>query len=202
MLRIGITGGIGSGKSSAVALFKQYGASIIDSDAIARKIVQPYEPAYEKIVSHFSPLILDKEKNIDRKKLRQIIFENNDEKKWLESLLHPLIRQEIKKQCEHVKTAYVIIDIPLLNDPKDFPYLDRILVIDCPEKLQLERITQRDNISQIEAKRMIHAQISRQQRNAFADDYMLNDTKDFNALKVAIQKLHECYSNYSLKENR
>lgn len=193
MFCIGITGGIGSGKSTVVNLFKTLGVDIIDSDTISRKLVEQNQPAYERIVERFSRSILDEQKNIDRRKLRQIIFESASEKTWLESLLHPLIRQEIKKQSETLQSPYIIIDIPLLIHRKDFPYLNRILVIDCPETLQIKRVIQRDNISKKAATQIIKAQISRQQRNALADDIIFNDFDDINKLEEAVQHLHTKY---------
>jgi dephospho-CoA kinase len=190
---IGITGGIASGKSTAVNFFREYGAGIIDSDAIAHELVEPNKPAYKKIIAHFAPSILTADKNIDRKKLRQIIFESPIEKQWLESLLHPLIHQELQKQSQEIQAPYAIIDIPLLNNPNDFPYLDRILVIDCSEETQTARVMQRDNITKDTAERMIHAQISREKRNAFADDIILNDTDDLDALRNLVEKLHQDY---------
>lgn len=193
MFCIGITGGIANGKSTAVNFFREYGVGIIDSDAIAHELVEPNKPAYKKIVTHFSPSILTSNKNIDRKKLRQIIFDSPTEKQWLESLLHPLIHQELKKQSQEIQAPYTIIDIPLLHDPSDFPYLDRILVIDCSEKTQIARVMRRDNITKAAAKRMIQAQISREKRNALANDIILNDTDDLNALRNAVEKLHHYY---------
>lgn len=190
---IGLTGGIGSGKSTVINLFRLQGAGIIDADLIARELVEQDQPAYERIVEHFTSAILDDRKNIDRRKLRQIIFESPSEKIWLESLLHPLIRQEIIKQANLLDTPYVIIDIPLLKRREDFPYLNRILVIDCSEKTQIQRVAQRDGISEAEAAKIINAQISRQQRNALADDMIFNDENNLTKLKIAVKKLHEKY---------
>jgi dephospho-CoA kinase len=197
MFCIGITGGIGSGKSTVVNLFKKYNIDAIDSDTIARKLVEQNQPAYEQIVEHFSFSILDENKNIDRKKLRQTIFESPSEKTWLESLLHPLIRQEIKRQSEELHTPYIIIDIPLLIHRENFPYLNRILVVDCPENIQIKRVSHRDNISETAATQIINTQISRQQRNALADDIILNDSNDLNKLEKKVQELHTLYTNLS-----
>ncbi len=196
-LTIGLTGGIGSGKSTAVALFKELGAGIIDCDKIAHDLVNKDAPAYHAIIAHFSDAILDPENNtIDRAKLRQMIFNHPEEKIWLESCLHPLIRQEIKKQLEDFSKSsiipYVIIDIPLLNNRKDFPYLNRILVIDCPEALQIEHICARSGLSESLAKQMIDAQISRQKRNILADDLIMND-KSIDELRESVRRLHEQY---------
>ncbi len=199
MFCIGITGGIGSGKSTVVNLFRLYGAGIIDSDVIARNLVEPHQFAYNRIVEHFSNTILDERKKIDRRKLRQIIFESKIEQKWIESLLHPLVRQEIRKQSLELKTPYVMIDIPLLKRREDFPYLNRILVIDCPEKIQIQRVAQRDGISEIDAKKIIHAQISRSQRNALSDDIILNDSNNLTQLEKEVEKLHEYYMELSKK---
>lgn len=200
---IGLTGGIGTGKSTVLSIFQEYGAGIIDSDHIARALVEKDKPAYQNIVSHFSTDILNSEQQIDRPKLRQIIFDNPLEKQWLESYLHPLIRQEIKKQLEKfyskassTLTPYVIIDIPLLKDRKDFPFLNRILVVDCSQDLQIKRICDRSGLSESAAKQIIDQQISRQKRSLLADDLIMNN-KDLDALREAVHHLHLRYFNKS-----
>lgn len=193
---VGFTGGIGSGKSTAVNFFREYGAGIIDCDAIARDLVYKDKAAYKSIVAHFSESILNAEKQIDRTQLRHLIFNNAHEKEWLESLLHPLIRQEIQTQLATLASPYVIVDIPLLKDTADFPYLDRILVIDCPEKIQIKRVSQRDNLPEEIVKKMIQSQITREQRNALADDYIMNNN-DLNDLRVAVLRLHHQYLKYA-----
>lgn len=182
---VAITGGIGSGKSTAVNFFHQYGAHIIDADKIARDLVQPGKPAYQALLEHFF--------TVDRAQLRQIIFSNPMERQWLENYLHPLIRQEIECQMNnYMGKSYIIIDIPLLKRKSDYPFVDRVLVIDCPEDLQIQRIMQRDHITADQAKKMLQAQISREERNALADDYILNDAA-LEKLKNAVNILHHHY---------
>jgi dephospho-CoA kinase len=194
---IGLTGGIASGKSTAVSFFKDYGAAIIDADLIARTLTEKDKPTYQLILDHFSPLILESNGNIDRTKLRQIVFDNAEEKEWLESCLHPLIHQEIKKQLDALSITsyvpYVIIDIPLLINRTDFSFLNRILVIDCPEALQIERLCQRSALEKEGAKQIIETQISRKKRNILADDLILND-KSVDDLQRAVARLHKQYS--------
>ena len=130
---------------------------------------------------------------IDRKKLREIIFQTPTEKKWLEALLHPLIREEIQRQVKQVKSPYTLIDIPLLINRADYSYLNRILVVDCSKSLQIERVIQRDNISKEAALNIIQAQISREERLVLADDIILNNTNNLNDLDAQVEKLHQQY---------
>lgn len=193
---IALTGGIGSGKSTAISFFKACGAGIIDADVIAHDLLRRNTPAYHAIIAHFSQNILDETLEINRTKLRNIIFNDPAEKHWLETYLHPIIRAEMYKkiqvQCARAEIPYIILDIPLLKNQQDFPYVDRIVVIDCPETLQIARICQRNTVTKTLAKCMIHAQISRQIRNALADDYVLND-EDIDTLRARIIHLHQCF---------
>lgn len=200
---IGLTGGIGSGKSTVVAFFKEYGASIIDADSIARTLVEPDNAAYSTLIEHFSNAILETKTThshlINRQKLRQIIFNNPAEQKWLENYLHPLIRQEIQQQLEILQeqgVPYVIVDIPLLKKRSDYPFLNRVLVIDCPEALQIERVMQRDHVSAIDVHKILRKQISRTLRNRLADDRIMNNG-DLEALKIEVHKLHEQYLTHT-----
>lgn len=201
---IGLTGGIGSGKSTVVTLFKEYGASIIDADSIARTLVEPENPAYSTLIQHFSDSILETKTThshlINRQKLRQIIFNNPAEQKWLENYLHPLIRQEIQRQLAILQeraVSYVIIDIPLLKKRSDYPFLNRVLVIDCPEALQIERVMQRDHVTAIDVQKILRKQISRNLRNRLADDRIVNNS-DLETLKTEVRKLHEQYMHASI----
>lgn len=202
---IGCTGGIGSGKSTVVSFFKKYGASIIDCDQIAHQLVDhPEKTAFKELVKHFSSEILTNHESsnissqamvIDRSKLRKIVFNNPSERQWLESYLHPLIRETIKKELEELSSAqvpYIIVDIPLLKSRKNFPFLNRVLVIDSPETLQVERVCMRTGLSKEMAKKIITAQISREERRAMADDYILNDGS-IHALEDAVCELHHQY---------
>lgn len=199
MLKIGLTGGIGSGKSTAAHYFHELGVPIIDADKISRELTAPHSPLTKQIIDHFGNQILKNEKEIDRKKLRNIIFNNKKEKKWLESLLHPLIIHEMKNQIKKINYPYCILVIPLLVESKKIDFMDRILVIDTPIELQIKRIKQRDQTEEQSIKSIIESQSERQQRLSLADDIVLNDA-DLNSLNKKIKELHSFYLQLAKKE--
>ena len=190
MLIIGLTGGIGSGKSTVATLFEQLGIDVIDTDIIARTLVEHDMPAYQAIVDRHGQDITDNNYNINREKLRTIIFNNTEEKQWLENLLHPLIRETIANQIKNVKSSYCIIVIPLLVESKPNPLINRVLVVDCAETLQRERALKRDKLTENELNAIIQSQSSRQNRLKFADDIIENND-DINSLKQSVKQLHE-----------
>ena len=192
MLTIGLTGGIGSGKSAVATLFAKLKIDIIDTDILARELVEPNMPAWQQIIKHFGDNILDKNNNIKRDKLRRIIFQNPDEKTWLEALLHPLIRKETKNRIKTATSPYCIVVIPLLVESKPNSLIKRILVVDTSEKLQLERTIKRDKVTRDEAMAIINSQTNRQERLAVADDVIENLT-DFASLEKSVLKLHTYY---------
>lgn len=192
MLTIGLTGGIGSGKSTVAQFFAELNIEIIDTDLIAREVITPEREAFHKIVVHFGATILNQQQQIDRKKLREIIFADSAQKKWLENLLHPLIRIEVKKRITQVKSPYCMVVIPLLAESSDHSYIDRILVVDCPEEQQIRRAQKRDQISATQVEAVIKAQATRTQRLAIADDIIYNDS-DLENLKNQVIKLHQFY---------
>lgn len=190
---IGLTGGIGSGKSTVADLFSKLGAPIIDSDVIAREVLMEETPL-KKIVAHFGTQILDAKAQLDRTKLRKLIFENATQREWLENLLHPLIIAEIKKRIATLHTAYCIVVIPLLMEvPEAKKLVDRILVVDASEELQIQRTVVRDHSTPEEVKRILASQINRAQRLKIADDVVSN-TGDIAALQEAVSILHQRYS--------
>src|SRR3989344_3677800 len=130
ILRVGLTGGIGSGKSTVARLFAEQGASIIDADEIAKALTEKNTPAFETILQHFGPTVLTQEGSLDRRKLRSFIFENPIERSWLEQLLHPLIRHFMQQQIQKTQGAYCILVIPLLCESKSIDFVDRICVVD------------------------------------------------------------------------
>ena len=139
-LIIGLTGGIGSGKSQAADCFKQLGIDIIDADIVARDIIEPGSKILETVVKHFGQSILKTNGSLDRKKLGEFIFEHPDERAWLEQLLHPEIREQMKKLARASSSPYCVMVIPLLIETLPNPLIDRILVIDCSESLQKQRV--------------------------------------------------------------
>lgn len=189
---IAVTGGIGSGKSTVTRLFSELGITIIDTDVIARELVIPNQFAYHEIVQHFGKELLQDNQEIDRKKLRHIIFSNLTEKTWLENLLHPLILQTAKEKIKQATSSYVLLVIPLLCESKFNWDYDRVLVVDCPEHLQIQRVIARDHIDETLAKKMLSSQCSRQQRLALADDVIINEG-DLEELKIAVLDLDKTY---------
>lgn len=197
MLKIGLTGGIGSGKSTVADYFQQLGAPIIDADKIAHQLTLSDSPALKKIQSYFGNDILLDDGSLDRKQLREIIFTNPDKKNWLESLLHPMILKEMKKQIQQSDYPYCICVIPLLvESSKKIDFIDRVLVIDVPMKLQIKRAKDRDQTDPESVQLVIDSQSKRQERLAIADDVILNN-KDLNSLKAKVEKLHLFYLSLS-----
>lgn len=193
MLVVGLTGGIGSGKSTVAQLFAEQGVPIIDADKIAREITQPNTPAFTKIVKHFGQDIVLANGTLDRAKLRAIIFSDTKQRLWLEQLLHPLIREEMKQQIDKLSAPYCIAVIPLLLEVEFYSFINRILVVDAPEHAQINRVMTRDNASQQEVEAILKNQAKRYDRNVHAQDIILNDGKVADLLPQ-IEKLHEKYS--------
>ena len=192
-LRIGLTGGIGSGKSAASREFARLGVTVIDTDLIARELVQPGQPALAEIVARFGSEMLDENGNLDRTRLRKTVFSDPGLRTQLEAILHPRIRERAVALAEQVKGPYCVLVIPLLVETTgDYP-LDRILVIDTPRELQLERIAARDGLPESEIEAILATQASRAQRLAIADDVVVNDTSP-EYLRSEIERLHHLYS--------
>lgn len=193
MLTIGLTGGIGSGKSTVAKLFSQFGITIIDADMIARDLVKQGEPSLQKIIEHFGNKVLGVDQQLDRKKLREIIFKDPTERQWLEKLLHPLILSEMQRRIENATSPYCILVIPLLIEAtQPYTLVDRILVVDAPEKVQIARTRERDLSSQEEVEAIIKSQATHAQRLQAANDVLYND-KDLNNLATQVKRLHEQY---------
>jgi dephospho-CoA kinase len=198
MYTIGLTGGVGSGKTLVSTLFEAHGICIIDTDKIARDLVAHNTPHLADIVSHFGPTLLLANGHLDRRKLRHLIFEQPAEKQWLESLLHPAIRAVVKKEIAACTTPYCMIVIPLLleSGDKGYEFLDRVAVVDCPEDLQMARTMTRDGITQEQALAMLNAQTSRASRTKAADD-IIDNTRDEAYLKSQVEALHRKYLDLS-----
>ncbi len=192
MIIVGLTGGIASGKSTVADMFRSYDVPIIDTDIIARELVMPGEEAYNEIINKFGENILQANGSLDRAKLRDLIFKNTDQRKQLESILHPRIRIEVFALLKQINAPYVIIVIPLLFET-DYPYpLDRVLVIDTSEAIQLGRLLQRDGIDHELATRILATQLPRQQKCQLADDILTNDG-DMELLRSRVDALHRQY---------
>lgn len=193
MLVIGLTGGIGAGKSTVAQLFAKYQVPILDADLIAREITAPNQPAYEAILKHFGPKIVN-EHGLNRQQLRHLIFEHPDERIWLENLLHPLIRQAFEKRVNEITAPYCILVIPLLLENEPYPFIKRILVVDSPESLQIERASQRDQLQASHIESILKTQASRHERLEKAHDVITNDG-DLTHLAKQVEHLHQFYLN-------
>ncbi len=192
MLVIGLTGGIGSGKSTVAKLFAQHGTPIIDADLIARELTAIETPAWKKIREQFGPSILKPDQALDRQKLRQQVFNDPQQRKWLENLLHPLINQEIQRQLQSLNASYCIVVIPLLVETGPFPFLNRILVVDAPEEMQVDRLKVRDQAIADDLHKIIASQVKREQRVAAAQDVIVNVGAEAELIPQ-VDKLHHLY---------
>lgn len=200
MLVVGLTGGIGTGKTTVANLFANHGVPIIDADQIAREVTQSDSPAFLDIMDHFNEPLLQEDGTLDRAKLRQIIFERPDERQWLENLLHPLILKAIQQQIKKLSALYCLVVIPLLLETGPYPFIDRILVVDTTEQTQLDRTRERDKASADLIATMIKSQVSRTDRQAKAHD-LINNDGILDHLTPQIDKLHALYLSLA-KNNR
>jgi dephospho-CoA kinase len=191
--RVGLTGGIACGKSTVANLFAALGASIVDTDLLAREVVAPGSPLLPKIAAHFGLEVLQKDGSLDRAALRELVFANPAERQWLEQLTHPAIRELTDLRCETATGRYVIVAIPLLVETGGADRFDRVLVVDCEPQLQLARLQARDGVTRAQAERMLAAQVTREQRLAAADDVIRNDG-DLANLRDQVERLHRRYS--------
>jgi dephospho-CoA kinase len=196
---IGLTGNMGSGKSTVAKMFKDHGADILSADVIAKALTARGQPAYHLILEHFGPQFLDSTtQEINRALLRKQISSNPEDKRWLEKILHPLIRQEIVLNVNRSQAPYVIIEIPLLYNRAHYPYLHRILTVSSDFNLQIERIKKRDGSAEETIKALLASQPSNEERSAIADDTLIN-TKDLTSLRRQVKALHQKYLMYALK---
>jgi dephospho-CoA kinase len=191
-LIIGLTGGIGSGKSEVSRRFEKVGITLVDADVVARDVVLPGKPALESIRSHFGTDILLPDGSLNRAKLREIIFTDPAEKEWLEQLLHPVINQQIREQLALSASAYAMLSSPLLLETQQHLLVDRILVVDTSEMLQIERASKRDANQEEQIKAIMATQLSRAERCSRATDIIQNHG-DITELDEQITKLHDLY---------
>ena len=194
MLRVGLTGGIGCGKTTVSKLFASLGVPIIDADVVAREIVAPGQSALREICALFGDHLLDQDGALRRQQLREIIFKNRDQRRQLEAILHPRIRQKMLDQLaaiEH-RFPYCILSIPLLLESGWIEMLDRVLVVDIEPSLQLQRTCQRDHLSEKSAQAIIDSQSSRQARLLAADD-VIDNSGGPDDLLPQIEHLHRSY---------
>jgi len=189
-LRVGITGGIGSGKSAVTDRLADKGIAIVDADVVAREVVEPGTPALAEIADRFGAGILQDGGSLDRAALRKIVFENPDERQWLERLTHPLIGDRIAEQLAAAASPYAVLVSPLLLEGSQKAYVDYVVVVDVPEAVQIERAARRDNNSEELVRRIMAAQLSREERLAQADA-VIDNSGGLEELGSAVDKLHE-----------
>jgi len=192
MLKIGLTGGIGSGKTTASNIFSGLGVPVIDADVIAHQILAVSQSAFAEIVQLFGNVILDKNSHIDRGILRNLVFDNPDKRTALEQIIHPRVRTTIEKETTSLQVDYCLIVIPLLIESNMQDLVDRILVITANPDIQINRILQRDNTSLEDVQKIINAQIDEKERLSHADDILMNNN-DILSLENDIRILHQKY---------
>lgn len=189
---LGLTGGIGSGKSAAAEHFAALGIHVVDADHAARWVVEPGRPALASIAEHFGAQVLQADGQLNRGALRHLIFTDPEQRRWLEALLHPLIREEIANNLAQAKSPYAILVSPLLIESGQYAMTQRVLVIDAPEQLQIERTLLRDQTSEQQVQAILKAQSSRQDRLRHANDVVVND-RDLAWLHSEVERLHHFY---------
>ena len=194
--RVGLTGGIASGKSTAAKFFDALGVPILDSDQVARDVVEPGQPPLERLVERFGPSILTPDGHLDRPALREIVFSDPKARADLEALTHPAIGAAMEARSATAGGPYQILVIPLLVEKNLSAHVDRVLVVDCEEQAQIRRLRARDGSTLEQAKAILNAQASRAARLKAADDVIHNDT-DMNAVRNQVTALHARYLDLS-----
>jgi dephospho-CoA kinase len=187
-----LTGGIASGKTTVSDLFEELGVPVIDTDRIARELVEPGKPALKAIVKRFGADYLDGEGQLDRRKMRTAIFTDPEARTRLENILHPLIVNEVIHRISALGADYCIIVIPLYANSGAYEWVDRVLVVDAEEETQIARVMERDQINRAQAEAILASQASRQERLALADDVVLNEGP-LEQLAARVQELHARY---------
>ena len=193
---VGLTGGIGSGKSAAANFFQNEGITVIDADGLSREVIEEGTPGFASIVEYFGSKIIDSDGSINREHLRKEVFDDDKKKKLLESIIHPLVRELMVKKIAASKSPYSIVMVPLIFETNSMSNYNRILVIDCDPKLQLERAMLRDNNSKAQIKKIMDSQCSREERISIANDIIPNNDSLEN-LKIRSIAMHKFYLGLS-----
>ncbi|MDT4289054.1 dephospho-CoA kinase [Methylomonas sp. MO1] len=193
MLKIGLTGGIGSGKSTVCRLFAEFDVPIVDADLIARQLVEPGQPALSLIVTCFGSQMINQDGSLNRARLRDAVFADADKKRALDGIMHPLVYAQIAADVNALTADYCIIAVPLLLESKNPYAVDRVLLIDCPVDLQIARVTARDKLTRQQVQAIIDSQMSRQERLSKADDVIENIAGP-EQLAEQVKRLHNSYT--------
>ena len=196
MLKIGLTGGIGCGKTAVANLFRSQGTAIIDADEIGHALVEPGQAGLKDIVHRFGTSVLGPDGHLNRAALREIVFGSTTKRKELEAILHPLIYRRIEIEIGQTSGPYCIVCVPLLIETDRADYFDRILVVDCPEILQFVRVKARDRLDDDQISRILESQAGRKERLSAADDVISNDA-ELSSLDNQVEKLHNFYLRLS-----
>lgn len=191
-LRIGLTGGIASGKSTVARLFGELGIEVIDTDIIAREVVEPGQDALAEIHAAFGERVLNTDGSLNRGAMRQLVFADDEARRKLEGIVHPRIQERTRARIEAATGPYVVVVVPLLVESSLKDRLDRILVVDCSEATQIERLLARDAETEAQARRMLAAQSTREQRLEIADDVIHNDST-LAAISAQVSAIHDRY---------
>ena len=187
---VGLTGGIGSGKSVAGDFFIELGIDVIDADHVSKNILDDNESAKKLFLEHFGEKFIDKNNNVDRALLRDEIFKNEDKKEALESIIHPLVREEIFNFIENSNSVYKIIMVPLIYETNSQDFYDKIVVVDCKEENQIIRASKRDNKTKNDIINIMKNQASSNERMSIADEVIKNDSS-LDDLKKQVIKVHQ-----------
>ncbi|NCU88571.1 MAG: dephospho-CoA kinase [Proteobacteria bacterium] len=189
---IGLTGGIGSGKSAAAALFKDIGVDLIDADDLARDSLSINSEGYKLFIEEFGDKYLDENKNINRELIRKLIFNDSDAKSKLENIIHPIVRSGIETFIKNKKSDYCIIVVPLIFETNSSKIYDRVLVIDCDVDVQISRTSKRDNQTKSDIENIVNKQATREQRLSIADEVIVNNGS-LDLLRNEVLKIHKKY---------
>ena len=198
--KIGLTGGIASGKTTVCDLFKELSVEIIDADVISHELSKKDGAAFEEIVEAFEDEIIGDDGEIDRKKLRSIVFSDNAKKKILENIIHPKVLLSINEKIEASQSDYLIISVPLMIETGMNAMMDRVLLIDCNVETQIERLSQRDQSSREEAIKIIESQSSIESKRELSDDRIINNNEtSIEELTLKVKELDDFYRNLNHK---
>lgn len=189
---LGLTGGIGSGKSTASHYFANAGIKVVDADKVAREVVEPGTEGLTAIVARYGVDVLTAQEQLDRAKLREIIFSDDQEKQWLNGLLHPLIRTRMLSQLRAAQSQYVVLEAPLLFENNLDKYCNRTLLIDVPVEVQVQRASVRDDVTEQQIRAIIASQLSRTEKLQRTDDIITN-CGSMNELEHKVKRYHESY---------